>query len=266
MKHIKIALFLGLLGLIAGAFVVPFQLDSLRVTLSEAEYENIIADIPVPLPVVMAVAAIQICILTFGLGWIGLILTKRTGLSLPLLQTWLLEKKRPVIDRFGFKLAVAGGAGGSLFLVFIDLFLFQPFIPKIGTDEGINMWKAVLGGVFYGGIVEEVILRLFLMTFIVWLMAFLFKKKRGEIPTSFYWAGLILASLVFSAGHLPATAVLYEVLTPMLIVRAFVLNGFLGILFGYLYWKKGLEYAMFSHMTVHITSQLFLLPLLNLIS
>jgi membrane protease YdiL (CAAX protease family) len=266
MKHLKIALFLGLLGMVAGAFVVPYQLETLKVTLGEAEFTKIMNDIPVPLPVMFAIAAVQIGIFTTVASILGLILINRTGLSLPLLNTWLIEKKKPVIDRSGIKLAVFGGAIGAILMVFTDIFLFQPFMPKVGTGEGVSVWKALVAGVLYGGIVEEVLVRLFLMTLIVWLLAVLFKKQAETIPSYFYWTGLIIASLLFSAGHLPATSAIFDGLTPLIIARAFVLNGVLGVLFGYLYWKKGLEYAMFSHMTVHIVTQLILLPLLKLVS
>jgi membrane protease YdiL (CAAX protease family) len=265
LKHFKISLFLGLLGLIAGAFLVPYQLESLRNTLTAADYEKIIGAVPVPLPVMISIAALQISLVTTILSWIGLKLTERTGLSLPLLQTWLLEKKKPVIDRTALKLALIGGTIGSVFMVLADFFLFQPHIPKLGNGEGVVWWKATLGGVFYGGIVEEVLMRLFLMTLIIWLISFIFKKYRDSIPSSFYWIGIILAALIFSAGHLPATEGLYGELTSILIARSFILNGFLAVFFGYLFWKKGLEYAMIAHMMVHIVTQLVILPLLKLV-
>jgi hypothetical protein len=150
--------------------------ESSKVTLGEAEFTKIIDDILVPLPVMFIIAAVQIGIFTTVASILGLILIKRTGLSLPLLNTWLIEKKKPVIDRSGIKLAVFGGAIGAILMVITDIFLFQPFMPKVGMGEGVSVWKALVAGVLYGGIVEEVLVRLFLMTLIVWLLAVLFKK------------------------------------------------------------------------------------------
>jgi hypothetical protein len=42
----------------------------------------------------------------------------------------------------------------------------------------------------------------------------------------------------------------------MLVVRALVLNGIAGIIFGYLYWKHGLEAAMIGHMSAHLVMQI----------
>jgi hypothetical protein len=44
-------------------------------------------------------------------------------------------------------------------------------------------------------------------------------------------------------------------LTPVLIVRALVLNGIAGVVLGYLYWKNGLEAAMLGHMSAHLVMQ-----------
>jgi hypothetical protein len=39
-------------------------------------------------------------------------------------------------------------------------------------------------------------------------------------------------------------------------VRALVLNGIAGIVFGYLYWRHGLEAAMIGHMSAHLVMQI----------
>jgi hypothetical protein len=41
-------------------------------------------------------------------------------------------------------------------------------------------------------------------------------------------------------------------LTPLIIVRAVVLNGLLGIGFGFLYFTRGLESAMLSHFSADL--------------
>jgi membrane protease YdiL (CAAX protease family) len=65
----------------------------------------------------------------------------------------------------------------------------------------------------------------------------------------------VIASILFAVGHLPATAQLLG-LTPMIIARCLLLNGGLGLLFGWLYRKYGLRYAMIAHGGCHIISKL----------
>ena len=61
----------------------------------------------------------------------------------------------------------------------------------------------------------------------------------------------ILAAVLFGLGHLPATATFLP-LTPLVITRAILLNGIGGMIFGWLYWKRGLEAAMVSHFSADI--------------
>ena len=59
------------------------------------------------------------------------------------------------------------------------------------------------------------------------------------------------SALLFGAGHLPTTATLMP-LTPLVITRALLLNGLGGIVFGWLYWKRGLLAAMLAHFSADI--------------
>jgi membrane protease YdiL (CAAX protease family) len=60
------------------------------------------------------------------------------------------------------------------------------------------------------------------------------------------WTANILTAVLFGLAHLPATAALLP-LTPLVIVRAIVLNGLAGVVFGWLYWRRGILLAMTSH-------------------
>ena len=69
-------------------------------------------------------------------------------------------------------------------------------------------------------------------------------------------AANILAAILFAAWHLPATAMIFGNLTPLLLVRCFLLNGGFGMLLGWIYRKFGIQYAMLSHATLHMVSKL----------
>ena len=74
----------------------------------------------------------------------------------------------------------------------------------------------------------------------------------GGIATdAMYWFSSIVAALLFGIGHLPATARLAP-LSPLLIVRALVLNGLLGIIAAILFWRVGFETAMIAHFSADI--------------
>ena len=113
----------------------------------------------------------------------------------------------------------------------------------------------MIAAVFYGGVIEEVMLRLFMMSLIAFLLHKLFGKGKAWPDTWMLVTSNILAALLFAAGHLPMTFMTIGN-TPMILFRCFLLNGGLGLLFGWLYRKYGLRYAMVAHAGCHVVSKL----------
>jgi Type II CAAX prenyl endopeptidase Rce1-like len=104
---------------------------------------------------------------------------------------------------------------------------------------------------FYGGIDEEILLRLFLLSLLAWLIGFAWHLPDGRPTLGALWLANIIAAVIFGLGHLPATAALVK-LTPLLIGRAILLNGIVGVAAGYLFWLYGLEAAMLAHFSADI--------------
>ena len=69
-----------------------------------------------------------------------------------------------------------------------------------------------------------------------------------------------VAALLFGAGHLPTAAGIWG-LDAGVIARTVVLNAIGGVVFGWLYWKRGLEMAVLSHFAADIVLHV-LVPLL----
>jgi membrane protease YdiL (CAAX protease family) len=141
----------------------------------------------------------------------------------------------------------------------LEFLLFQPALTKelAGSAAALNLqtsqpaaWKGLLAS-FYGGIAEEIQLRLFVMSFFAWLGRFISKTPEGKPTSAVFWIADILAALLFGLGHLPSMASLVP-LTPLVIARTVVLNGLLGIIFGWLYWRRGLEAAIISHFSADL--------------
>jgi membrane protease YdiL (CAAX protease family) len=96
-----------------------------------------------------------------------------------------------------------------------------------------------------------------MMSFFVWLGRFLSKTAAGTPSDAVFWIANVLAAVLFGLGHLPATS-LQVPLTPLVVTRAVVLNGLLGIVFGWLYWKRGLEAAIISHFSADLVLHVLL--------
>ena len=234
-KALKFTLPLLPVALIAGYFVTGYQLE----ILDPALYEEALAQLGSAW-VLTVIAMVQTLGYALFCGVLGYILAQKTGLMKP-----IRFEKKPLLVTLGLSLAF-----GVLFS--LDYWTFGAMMPELrnGLDSiTLNNW---LASILYGGIVEELMLRLFFMSLIAWVLQKLLKKQ----TTGILVAANVIAALLFAAGHLPATWALFGTLTPMLLFRCFLLNGGFGLFFGWLYRKHGIQYAMLAHAALHIVSKL----------
>lgn len=146
----------------------------------------------------------------------------------------------------------------SLILFPGDKLIFGPFSTWVNSQYTIQPTiSKIIAGLLAGGIIEEVMLRLFLMSLIVLVISKLLYKKK-EIPIIVYIIANIVATFVFAVGHIPSTIQMTS-LTPVILVRCFLFNGGLGLCYGYLYRKYGIGYAMLSHGLCHLISDILMI-------
>ena len=152
---------------------------------------------------------------------------------------------------------LVSAAAGVLFS--LDFWVFGSVLEEVRDSiiPGLTV-GGVAAAVLYGGVVEEILMRLFFMSLMVFLLWKLFfhRRDRQHIPEGVFITANCLAALVFALGHLPATMLLFGKLTPLVVFRCLLLNGGFGLLFGRIYRKCGLRCAMLSHATLHLVSKL----------
>ena len=190
---------------------------------------------------------IQGLIIASACAFFGYILANKTGL----LKAFLFERRKLI------KTLIITIVGGVVFS--FDYWTFGKLMPEINElTEATLTPVGFISAVLYGGIIEEILLRIFLMTLFVFLSWKIFFKniEKEQIPSGIFIAANILSAILFAAGHLPATMSFFGDLTPLLIIRCFLFNGSFGIVFGWLYKKYGIQYAMVGHMGFHIISKL----------
>ncbi|NJR73834.1 MAG: CPBP family intramembrane metalloprotease [Scytonema sp. CRU_2_7] len=196
---------------------------------------------------IVIVTLLNSTILLAVLIGIGLILANRVGLRLPILESWF-GNGQPVNWKMLVLIAIAVGVGLGILLSLIDVLAFTPYTKELKTQfPSISLWKQLLAG-FSAGINEELQMRLFLFSLIVWALSFLWKANNGSPATGTYWVANVIVALIFGLGHLPITAS-FTPLTLPIVLRAILLNGIAGVTFGYLYWQQGLEAAILAHMS-----------------
>ncbi|MBM7648209.1 membrane protease YdiL (CAAX protease family) [Bacillus ectoiniformans] len=257
--NLKISLFLAALCFIAGFFAVPYQLQMLQDLMPE-KYEDMLATMPLPMVGLQIIASLQLFIVSFVLSLIGIKLARKTGFSLNILDS-IVSKAKIKVNKKSIILSIISGIGLGFVLMSYDRFYFQYQNPMIAEHHPEFSFIALIAGVFYGGVFEEILLRLFLMSLTVWLFMKIFKLTKESVSSKYYWIAIVFTSLMFAIGHFPATQMAFGELTTDLIIRGLFLNSIGGLVFGYLYWKKGLEFAILAHMFTHISMQLFFIPI-----
>lgn len=239
-NKLKIALVLILLGLIGvmSLLTINFSMDQLPPEIVKQFSPQVIQLLVLMNPTILVVIGVAV----------GVALYDKVLLKLPLISSILgIESSNISIKQqliwgivYGFLVGICTTSIGLI---------FKNAIPDEFAIASNNIQTTVLARVLYGGIAEELMMRFGFMTFVVWIV---FKLTKSLRPST-YWIGIVLSTLLFALGHFPV--VFTTIGSPSLQFLTYILigNSVAGLFFGHLYWKKGLEAAIFSHMFAHVT-------------
>lgn len=243
-EHFFVLWAMGVIGVVAG---IPYIFATQRDQLEKA---------PMPLPTLALISIVQGTVLVALVVGLGLLLVEATGLNITPLDNILAGYGFGAL-RDALPWAITLGLISKIAVIVLEIIFFRRHLPPKmrHMTHGIPIWKRFLAG-FYGGITEELITRLFFMSLLVWVLGFVWQPSVGATGIGLYWVAIVVAALVFGLLHLPITHQMAGKLTPLLVIRAIVLNGVGGIAFGWLFWQHGLLAAMVAHfvgdMVLHI--------------
>ena len=248
-KYWKTLLFFGLVGLFGGFFVGLYLLDSYPAEITEELINELnssgLGGIPVDI-FTGIVTAIQSAFYGVVLGAVGIFLGKKTGL-------W---KDEISITKKNLIITVICAIVGGIALILPDLLFFNNYSEVIKNSYNQKPTIVyILATITYGAVIEEVMLRLFFMSLIAFILHKIFERNTDIVSSKILIISNIVAAVLFAAGHLPTTLMMIGN-SPIIIIRCFLLNGGFGLLFGFLYRKYGLRYAMIAHGGCHIVSKL----------
>lgn len=199
--------------------------------------------LPVPFPLLVLASLLQSAVLLAVAVFVGLRAADAVGLRTPLTDAIAARAQRiAALTALGPVSAAAVGFAVAALIVGLEAVVFRPLVPEF-TRAVVAVDVSRLAGFlasFYGGIGEEILTRLFLVSVIAWIL-------RGHA----IWLAIVIAAVLFAAGHLPAVAAVSP-LTTALLARTLVLNSLAGIAFGWLYWRRGLEAAMVAHFSADL--------------
>lgn len=181
---------------------------------------------PPPLPA-LALALVAVALLVAGGLWFG--------------APHGLGSKAVTPMRAVYALLI-GAVAGAVTLAMLPLAGLQ---SRIIGEAAIPLWKRFVIA-FDSSILEELIFRLFLVSFVVWLLA---RFMRRDVAV---WIALVISALAFGAAHLNR----WMSAGPEVIAAVMLVNGVIAIAIGLVYVRWGIEAAILSHfagdVTVHV--------------
>lgn len=192
------------------------------------------------------ITAVQTALQMLLMGFFGYILAEKTGLL-----------KSFKIGKSGLISTIILTVIGSIIFIALEYGVFANLIPEIAAlYEEKPTIAYMISCLTYGGVLEEIMMRWFLLSLLVFIIWKLFFKKEAAVPKGVLIGVNIVVALLFAAGHLPTTAMTMGI-TPLILVRCFTLNSLAGLICGHLYMKHGIQYAMLSHAGFHILWKIF---------
>lgn len=244
-KHAFLKPFLAMSGL--GFFGI---LSLIPVTQRAAELMRGLPDVSdLPTPVLAGLMLVQPTILLLAGVALGIALAEKSGLSSLILRRLRGELTYAAKEAWGSTLLLAIFFASATVVADLAFRAMSPAafasIPRL---DDVTLSERVLG-LLYGGITEELILRFGLMSLLLWAGL---RLTVGRFRSLLVWVSILISALAFAAGHLGVIAGASPDDQGVLIARTLSLNGFLGLLFGWLYAKRSLEHAMIAHALAHI--------------
>ncbi len=177
---------------------------------------------------------------------VGTLLYHKVNLKVPIIEKIVGGREHLAISNI-IKYGIIGGVSAGV-LLSLSAYLFNPMLPDAFKELSESIKLSFGARFLYGGFTEEILMRFGFMTFVVWICSLIFRNTKSIVM----WSGIVLAALIFALGHLPVVYNAVENPSVGLITYIIVLNSIGGIVFGWLYWKKGLESAFIAHIFAHV--------------
>lgn len=185
--------------------------------------------------------------------WLGLAAARRVGTGAPVLDGTVASSL--AARRFAISVAIGLACGAVVLAVLV--YGLVPIEPALATRLrariGAPSWLPWVLAV-ESSILEEFVLRLFLLSSLAWLLARGWRNVRAPVSAVASWSAITVSSLVFAAVHLPAWLATTDP-NAILIASVLTLNGVAGMVLGYLYWRWGIESALLAHFAADMVVQ-----------
>lgn len=203
----------------------------------------------VSLDLAVTASVVQSGVLLLLAVWVGVALSKPLGLGAPAVEAALAGSGAwPALRRQLLPAAIVALIVGGV------LALASRLAPAALLAAGQTVELPLAAKVLYGGVTEEMLMRWGVMTALVWLPWRLVQKKAGRPRAACVIGAILVAAMLFGALHLPAARAMGVNLTAPVVAYIIIGNSVPGTLFGFLYWRYGIEAAIIAHALAHVVA------------
>ena len=125
-------------------------------------------------------------------------------------------------------------------------------LARLRPRMSMPAWKRLILAL-HAGISEEIVFRLFLLSAIVWVALLILRRLQPRVSASrIFWMSNVVIALLFGVAHLPAWAAATTVTVP-LAAAVIIVNGFVSLVLGHVYWRYGIVAAAIAHICADAT-------------
>lgn len=242
---------LTLAGTLTGPLVIPYFLGLQAIAPHAA---------PVPYAMeflVMGVLLRNLVLMAVAAG-IGLWVARKIGLGAPYLEHSLDGGPRPAEPLSSIvRPALLWATVTALIAFGIDAVFHYGLgvdvpAPEIHARIDVAWWRSGLAS-FWAPFAEETLDRLFLLSLVAWLGMKLFRVGgEGRGRTIALWGANIATALFFGWYHIGNEQMFVDPVPAIVAWRTVLIIFPVGLAFGWLYWRRGLEAAILSHFIIDI--------------
>lgn len=208
--------------------------------LFELDLENfnaVLQDILNQLVPLIIISGIFVVMITFLSYYFGNILQEK------------INKENKKVDKIGIIIIIISGIIIPILIGLLDYFLAFP-----ETQNFVSLGFTILNttvSIFYNGFIEEIWLRYFLLSLMIYTFYYVFSKKSRkknfeDSKNKWYLIGWIFISLLIFLFQLNTIFTTYFY-TNIMFLRAFLLYFLTNLSYGWLYIKYNLKMSILTH-------------------
>ncbi len=251
MTRLKLGFVLFLLGMVGALAVVPYAFTTIGVASMHLPYS---LQTLMMVQIAFSAVILMFCI-TLGMFFAG-----RVGLDSVFLASAfngelssLYKMSGPTqegLPRFRFiptvALASSLGISCAVLCLVVDILVFGTSLKlALGWDMIASLNDRALA-VLYSAFDEEILLRLFLLSAVAWL--FKVAERRKDPGLSGFGATMAVLITAALSSIIPMLFLEVTVGMSMLeVARALLINFGAGVVYGWMYWQRGLVASMVTH-------------------